>query len=79
VIIRENFPVRIMGTVIGGTTMAGGLGMAMGPLLGGMIYDHYATYSWMFVAAFGLGIGAFLLALTFKPFPKAASVTVATA
>lgn len=71
VIIRENFPVRLMGTVIGGTTMAGGLGMATGPVVGGMIYDSYASYSWMFIGAFGLGVGAFLIALTFRPFPAA--------
>jgi len=69
VIARENFPLRMMGTVIGGTTMAGGLGMATGPVVGGMIYDTYATYSWLFLGSFGLGIGAFLIALTFKPFP----------
>jgi MFS family permease len=70
VIIRENFPLKMMGTVIGGTAMAGGLGMAIGPLLGGMIYDSHATYSWLFLAAFALGLGAFLIAMTFKPFPK---------
>jgi MFS family permease len=70
VIIRENFPLRMMGTVIGGTAMAGGLGMATGPVMGGMIFDNYATYSWLFVAAFGLGIGAFLIAMTFRPFPR---------
>ncbi|HYJ83697.1 MAG TPA: MFS transporter [Allosphingosinicella sp.] len=67
VIIRENFPLKMMGTVIGGTAMAGGLGMATGPVMGGMIYDHYATYSWLFVTAFGLGMGAFLIAMTFRP------------
>lgn len=70
VIIRENFPLKMMGTVIGGTAMAGGLGMAIGPVMGGMIYDSYATYSWLFLAAFALGLGAFLIAMTFKPFPK---------
>jgi MFS family permease len=70
VIVRDNFPLRMMGTVIGGTVMAGGLGMATGPLAGGMIYDHFASYSWMFVASFALGIGAFLIALTFRPFPR---------
>lgn len=70
VIARENFPLRMMGTVIGGTTMAGGLGMATGPVVGGMIYDQFATYSWLFLGSFGLGLGAFLIALTFKPFPK---------
>ena len=35
VIARENFPLRMMGTVIGGTAMAGSLGMATGPVAGG--------------------------------------------
>ena len=69
-IARENFPLRMMGTVIGGTTMAGGLGMATGPVVGGLIYDSYASYSWLFIGSFGLGLGAFLIALTFRPFPK---------
>jgi MFS family permease len=70
VIVRENFPLKMMGTVIGGTVMAGGLGMATGPVVGGMIYDAYATYSWLFLFAFAMGIGSVLIALTFKPFPK---------
>jgi MFS family permease len=70
VIIRENFPLRMMGTVIGGTAMAGGLGMATGPVMGGMIYDSSASYSGLFLVAFGLGLGAFLIAMTFKPFAK---------
>jgi MFS family permease len=70
VLARENFPLRLMGTVIGGTAMAGSLGMAAGPLAGGMIYDTFASYGWLFIGSFGIGIGAFLIALTFKPFPK---------
>lgn len=70
VIARENFPLRMMGTVIGGTAMAGGLGMAMGPIAGGLIYDSFASYAWLFIGSFALGIGAFLIAMTFKPFPK---------
>jgi MFS family permease len=70
VIARENFPQRMMGTVIGGSAMAGGLGMATGPLAGGLIYDTFATYSWLYIGSAGLGIGAFLIAMTFKPFPK---------
>ena len=68
VIARENFPLRMMGTIIGGTAMAGGLGMATGPLTGGLIYDAFASYSWLFIGSFGLGIGAFLIALAFRPF-----------
>ena len=70
VIARENFPLRMMGTVIGGMAMAGGLGMATGPVAGGLIYDSFASYSWLFIISFALGIGAFLIALTFKPFPR---------
>jgi MFS family permease len=71
VLARENFPLKMMGTVIGGTAMAGGLGMATGPVAGGLIYDTFATYSWLYIGAWGMGMGAFLIALTFKPFPKA--------
>ena len=70
VLARENFPQRMMGTVIGGTAMAGSLGMATGPLAGGLIYDTFASYTWLYVGAWGIGIGAFLIAMTFRPFPK---------
>jgi MFS family permease len=68
VLARENFPLRIMGTVIGGTTMAGSLGMATGPLAGGLIYDTYASYGWLYIGAWGIGIGAFLIASSFRPY-----------
>jgi MFS family permease len=70
VIIRENFPLRMMGTVIGGTTMASSLGMATGPLTGGLIYDAFGSYAWLYIGSFVIGTGAFLIAMTFKPFPK---------
>ena len=70
VIARENFPLPMMGMVIGGMAMAGGLGMATGPVVGGMIYDNFASYAWLFISCFGLGLGAFLIALTFRPFPQ---------
>jgi MFS family permease len=70
VIARENFPLRMMGTVIGGTTMASSLGMALGPVVGGLIYDTFATYTWLFIGAFSLGIGAFLTALAFTRLPR---------
>jgi MFS family permease len=77
VIARENFPLRMMGTVIGGTAMAGSLGMATGPLAGGFIYDSFGTYAWLYVGAWAIGIGAFLIALTFRPFPKEQPVLAA--
>jgi MFS family permease len=68
VLARENFPLRMMGTVIGGTAMAGSLGMATGPVAGGLIYDAFASYAWLYVGSWAVGFGAFLIALTFKPF-----------
>ena len=69
VLARENFPQRMMGTIIGGTATAGSLGMATGPLAGGLIYDTFASYGWLYIGACGIGIGAFLIALTFSPYP----------
>jgi MFS family permease len=71
VLARENFPLKIMGTVIGGTAMAGSLGMALGPVAGGLIYDTFASYAWLYIGAWGMGLGAFLMAMCFRPFPKA--------
>src|ERR671925_673240 len=70
VLARENFPLRMMGTVIGGTTMAGSLGMATGPVAGGLIYDTFAGYAWLYIGSRAVGLGAFAIALTFRPFPK---------
>jgi hypothetical protein len=44
--------------------------MATGPLTGGLIYDTFASYGWLFIGSFVLGIGAFLIALTFRHFPE---------
>jgi MFS family permease len=72
VLARENFPLRMMGTIIGGTSMAGSLGMALGPVLGGWLYDTTGSYGGLYLTSFAMGIGAFLIAMTFRPFPKAA-------
>jgi len=67
VLARENFPLRMMGTIIGGSAMAGSLGMATGPVLGGWIFDHTGSYGWLYIASFAIGLGAALIALTFRP------------
>ncbi|KIZ41788.1 MULTISPECIES: MFS transporter [Rhodopseudomonas] len=71
VLARENFPLSMMGSVIGGLAMAGSLGMAIGPIAGGLIYDSFASYAWLYIGAWGMGIGAFLMALSFRPFRTA--------
>lgn len=68
VIIRENFPLRMMGTIIGGSAMAGSLGMSTGPLLGGMIYDRFDSYAFMYIGSWGMGLAAVLILMMFRPF-----------
>lgn len=70
VIARENFPLRMMGTVIGSTSMAGSLGMATGPVVGGWIYDTFGTFAWLYLVSAAIGFGAFLVSATFRPFPR---------
>ncbi|WP_175700492.1 MFS transporter [Burkholderia ambifaria] len=77
VLARENFPLRMMGTVIGGCAMAGSLGMAAGPVAGGLIVDALGSYGWLYLGSFAIGIGAFLVAMMFRPFPKERSQPVA--
>jgi MFS family permease len=76
VIARENFPLRIMGSVIGAANMASSLGMSLGPLLGGLIYDRTANYAWLYFGSFGLGLAAAGMMLTFRPVNRMAEPVV---
>ncbi|PRF97393.1 MFS transporter [Burkholderia ambifaria] len=76
VLARENFPLRMMGTVIGGCAMAGSLGMAAGPVAGGLIVDALGSYGWLYLGSFAIGLGAFLVAMMFRPFHKERSQPV---
>ena len=77
VIIRENFPLKMMGTIIGGTAMAGSLGMSTGPLLGGLIFDRFGSYAWMYWGSWGMGLAAMLIVMAFRPFPRREPVLAA--
>lgn len=70
VIAREYFPAHIMGTVLGASTIFSCAGMALGPPIGGWIYDATGSYAWLYVGSFGMGLGAMLIALLFPPFPS---------
>jgi MFS family permease len=43
VLVRENFPLPIIGSVVGAASMASSLGMALGQLAGVVIFDTYGT------------------------------------
>ena len=69
-IARDYFGQRIMGTVFGAATMLSSLGMAIGPVAGGWVYDTQGNYAWLYIASAAVGVGAVLLALAF-PKPQA--------
>ena len=71
VLAREHFPLRIMGTVFGGAAMISSLGMALGPAIGGWIFDTFHGYGYLYIASFGMGLAAVAIALAF-PSPSAA-------
>ena len=65
VLARDYFPPQVMGTVLGGITMTSSLGMAIGPIGGGWIFDTFGDYHWLYVSSAAIGLGAALVALTF--------------
>ena len=67
VLVREYFGERIVGSVFGAVSTAATLGMALGPLFGGWLFDAVGSYAWMYVASFMIGLGAVAIALTFRP------------
>jgi len=77
---REAFGPRILGTVLGATTMLSSVGMALGPLLGGWLYDRYGSYTWMYLGSMAVGLAAAAIAFTFPrrsaalPPPVAATI-----
>jgi MFS family permease len=67
VLARDYFGQQIMGTVLGAAAMVSSLGMAIGPWIGGWIYDTFGTYAPLYVYSFAIGLGAAAIALAFPP------------
>jgi MFS family permease len=67
ILVREYFGGRIMGTAFGAVSLAATVGMALGPWLGGRLYDGLGSYAWMFLGSAAIGLGAVAIAVTFRP------------
>jgi MFS family permease len=78
ILAREYFGGHIMGTVFGAISAFASLGMAFGPWAGGWVFDTYASYSWLYIGSFSVGLAAVAVALTFRPVPAAAELRAAT-
>ena len=63
---RKYFGNTYLATVMGGLYAAGGLGMALGGLLAGVIYDVRGDYQLSFAISVIGGVGAAFIALTLQ-------------
>src|SRR5262249_4015695 len=80
ILVREYFGERVIGAAFGAVSLVATLGMALGPWIGGALYDALGSYAWMFIGSAAIGLGAVAIALTFRP-PRAleASLLIARA
>jgi len=67
VLARDYFGQQIMGTVLGAAAMVSSLGMAIGPWIGGWIFDSFGSYAPLYIYSFVIGLGAAAIALAFPP------------
>ena len=51
--------------------MLSALGMALGPLGGGFVYDTFGNYTWLCLGSALLAFGAVAISLAFPPLPDA--------
>jgi MFS family permease len=67
ILVREYFPAKIMGGVFGVVALISTLGMALGPPVGGWLFDHFGGYGWLYVASSAMGVAGALIAMTVRP------------
>jgi MFS family permease len=67
VIAREYFGQQILGSVFGAAAMVSSLGMALGPWIGGVIFDTFHSYDMLYIGSAAVGLGAVGIALLFPP------------
>jgi MFS family permease len=67
VLARDYFRQEIMGSVLGAAAMISSLGMALGPGIGGWIFDAFGSYAWLYLGSFAIGLGAVAVAFAFPP------------
>jgi MFS family permease len=71
VIARDYFGQQILGSVFGAAAMISSLGMALGPWIGGWIFDTFHSYNLLYIGSAVVGLGAVGIALLFPRGPVA--------
>ena len=79
ILVRAYFPAKIMGSVFGVVAMISTLGMALGPPVGGWLFDQFGGYGWLYVASSAIGIAGALIAMTVRPhLPQPVAIAAAS-
>jgi MFS family permease len=76
-VTREYFGEKVMGAAYGGVFLISTLGMGIGSYAGGVLYDRFGSYAWLYGGSFAIGALAVALALTFRPPRPVAALDVA--
>ncbi|MEI2433031.1 MFS transporter [Lysobacter yananisis] len=67
---RDAFDPRILGGALGAASLLSSLGMALGPVVGGWLYDRYGSYTWLYIGSMLVGLAAAAIALAFPRAPR---------
>ena len=59
--------------LLGAATMLSSIGMALGPVGGGWIFDAMGGYAWLYIGSAAVAAGAVLIALAFPPLRRIAA------
>ena len=65
-VTREYFGEKVMGTAYGAVFLVSSLGMGVGSLAGGVIYDRLGAYAWLYLGSALVASMAVVLAFTFR-------------
>jgi MFS family permease len=79
ILVREYFPAKIMGSVFGVVAMIATFGMALGPPVGGWLFDLYGGYAWLYIASSAIGAAGVVIAMTVRPHRTVAATLAAAA
>ena len=65
-VTREYFGEKVMGTAYGAVFLISSIGMGIGSLAGGVIYDRLGAYAWLYLGSALIASMAVVLASTFR-------------
>lgn len=66
-LLGDTFGLNRLGTVLGLLEIGWGIGAAIGPLIGGYLFDTYGSYTWAFIIGAVIMAGVIFLLVILKP------------